>query len=916
MKTKTLVLLLTLLVVCNGLWTGPALAQDGPLSTSVDVYIGPVRFSNEPVVNEPVTVSATVNTTGPAVVDVSFEWGDESPLNDGLPTNSQTQVRFTEQGPGSRTASMRFTPAMTRAGPQEIRIEATVRSSQDTNLTNNTVLVKTVVRIPKLNLTFEEPHNRNVTPQGEAIIRYFVRNDGNVPDNATPLVDVWRDSPWTVEAWSLPVVEPGKSVTGILIVRPNATATNLTNLSLNLTARSGISSAGDQRLQAPIMNVNESMYQRKPKIAFDPLPVNVQVFPAEERALLFTVRNTGDIDHVVRVRPGIDFAPVGWNASMRLPPTWPANLSAPVDFNSSFPVPLRPNESAVLQVNLTRAQSTPNATALLRLTANTTNGDRINTLVGGGYRAEASAILSDAGPDLTPNLTASVGTLYQGDAPSFRIEIRNVGRGNASNSSIHLELRDNLRAVEETDIRIPPIGPGNSTNVTWTPSTTGLRGAYVLLGRIDVNASQQDRNVLNNTLRVDLHVRAPELNVRAPEAVRIVPGGRLTLASSAGGLSVENMGDRDEVVVARLESGHSWLQGEWRVNVPPGTRQPLPLQLDVPLLPGAQSIAATFSAQVEARPRFSASVPLVFEVDDVEAPRVTLVSPTADGVVGKETRLAVRATDASGIRRAEVILQSPGGERTALPLQRDTAEPDVYFTRHTPGLLGVYTLEFRIEDASLGARPATLGNVTWTVRAPDYAGMKAVNFGEGAHVGAQPLKLAEVKPGTTRSVLVDVGAGYVSLGSPYEIVLPPVEGRRVVAVRATSNDGTLWEGRWNVTIDLTPPSVQEPVSRNAGAGKVELEVKAAGAKEVVARFETQGGSPVEVNLAGRGGGVFGATVTAPASWDNVVFIAKDEAGNEGSASVAAPDNDTPGVGAALLALAALGAALVLGRRRA
>lgn len=911
MKTKTLVLLLTLLVVCNGLWTAPAYAQT---PTSVDVYVGPVRFSVEPVVNEPVTVTATVNSTGAAFGDVSFLWGDDTPIKGGLQVESQTPFRF--EAAGSKVYSMRFTPPTERAGPQDVKILATVRSAQDTNATNNTVVVKTVVRIPKLNLTFEEPHNRNVTPQGEAVIRYFVRNEGNVADNATPLVEVWPDSPWTVEAWPLPTVEPGKSVTGILVVRPNATATNLTNLSLNLTARSNISSAGDMRLQAPVLNVNESMYQRRPTLVIDPLPVNVQVFPGEERSLLFSVRNTGDVDHVVRVSPSLDFSPTGWNASMRLPPTWPANLSRPVDFNSTFPVALRPNESALLQVNLTRAANAPNATALLRLKANTTNGDRIGALVGGNYRAEAFTTLSDAGPDLAPNVSSAVGTIYQGDAPSFRIEIRNVGRANASNSSIHLELRDNLRAVEETDIRVPPIGPGNSTNVTWTPSTTGLRGAYVLLGRVDVNASQVDRNPQNNTLRVDLHVRSPELSVRAPEAVRIVPGGRLSLASSAGGFSVENMGDREEVVVATLESAQPWLKGEWRVVVPPGTRQPLPLQLDVPLLPGAQSIAATFSAHVEARPRFTASVPLVFEVDDVEAPRVELVSPTADGVVGKETRLAVRATDASGIRRAEVILQSPTGERTALPLQRDTAEPDVYFTRHTPGLLGAYTLEFRLEDSSLGARPATLGNLTWNVRAADYAGLKPVNFGEGAHVGAVPLKLAEAKPGTTRSVLVDAGDGYRSLGAPYEITLPAVEGKRTIAVRATSNDGSVWEGRWNVTVDLTPPKVEQPVSKDAGNGKVDLAVRAEGAKKVVARFQTQGGSPVEVDLAGRGGGLFGATVTAPASWDSVVFIAKDEAGNEGSASVAAPDNDTPGFGAALAALAIAGAALVLGRRRA
>ena len=921
---KTPAILLTLLVLFGGVWNPPAGAQGG-LTPQVDVSVVGVRFQPNMTVNETITVYARVNTTGPAIVDVTFTWNnDGAPLRPGtLPgtVDSTTRVRFTAQGPASQeTAPITFQPPFERRGEQEVRIVATVRNAQDTNETNNTLIVKSVVRFPKLNITYDHPPVLDVVPRGEAILRYFVRNDGNVPDNVTPHLELDQGQPFTVEAWPLPVVPPGQSVTGILVVRPNETTVpNPANLSLNVTARSGIASSGDARMQAPILHINETMYNRRPTVAIDPLPPNVQVFPGEERALLFTVRNTGDVDHLVRVAPRIDFSPVGWNASMRVPAGWPANLSTPPpDFNGSYPVPLRPNESAVLQVNLTRALVAPNLTALLRLEVNSTNGDRIQALTGGDLRARASTLLSGAGPDLTVNVSGSIGSVYQGDVPAFRFEVRNVGRGNATNATLHLELRDNLRTVEEADVRVPPILAGASATLTWSPSTAGLRGAYVMLGRVIANASQVDQNPENNTVRADLRVRAPFLSVRAPETLTAVPGGRLLLAATENGLSVENQGAEEELVVARLEPSMGpgraeWLRKEWRVTVPPMSRMPLSLEVDVPAIPGAESIPATFTAEVEARPRFTASQSLAIHVDDVEAPRLTLVSPTAPSQVGKEARLAVRALDASGIRRAEVLLQSPLGERTSLPLQRDASDADVFVTRHTPAHAGTYVLEFRVEDASLVGRPATLGNVTWVVAPPSYAGVKPANFGEGAFVGAAPLRFVEAKNGTTRTLLVDVGDGLRSVPAPYGVSLPPVEGRRLVVVRATSTDGTVWEGRWNVTVDLTPPALSDPVSRDAGSGKVALEVRAEGAREVTARFETDGG-PVEVTLPGRGSGVFGATVTAPASWKSVTFLGKDEAGNVGSAVAGPSANPTPGPGLWLVGLALAAVALALRRR--
>jgi MYXO-CTERM domain-containing protein len=107
--------------------------------------------------------------------------------------------------------------------------------------------------------------------------------------------------------------------------------------------------------------------------------------------------------------------------------------------------------------------------------------------------------------------------------------------------------------------------------------------------------------------------------------------------------------------------------------------------------------------------------------------------------------------------------------------------------------------------------------------------------------------------------------------------------------------------------------VADAKSTDAGEGKVDLSVRAEGAKNVTARFQT-GTGPVEVALTNRGSGLFGASVTAPGSWDAITFIAEDQAGNQGSATLEAPKDETPFVGP-LAALALLGALAVAMRRR-
>lgn len=902
------VLVLALLVVLLVPWVPAGQAQVGV----VDVSVGVVRTSVEPVTNVTTPIQAVINTTGAATVRITFAYADGAPVSDADGTGVNSFLLETFPGPESRTVTLNtYRPTFERRGPQQIVVTAEVQGQPDADISNNTRRLDTFIRHPSLNLTFEDPATLDVVPQGEAHLRYFVRNDGNFPDNATAELRL-DPGPWSARTYGpLPVVPPGGSVTGIVLVR-STHATDVRNLSLNVSIRSGVGSAGDAIQQAPLLRGNESLFAKRPTVQLSGLAPTTQIFPGEERSVPFLLRNTGDLDLVFYVAPSLVGAPAGWTVNMTVPPSWQANLTTPANASTAFPVALRPGASVPLQVNVTRALGAPNATATLRLEANATSGDRIDALAGGDHRSVVTGILTDAGPDLTPSLLSPPVSVYQGDRPTYRVEVRNVGRDNATNATLRLELRDNLRAVEESVQQVSPLGPGNATVLTWSPSTAGLRGAYVLIARVEANATQQDRNPENNTLRQPLDVRAPSLAVRAPEIVRIVPGGRLSLSTVANGLSVENLGAHEEVVVVRVDSAAEWLRGEWRLTVPAGAVHPVVVDFDVPLLPGIQRAPVTLAAAVEGQERFSASTVFTVEVDDVDRPALALVSPAGPTRVGNETRLAVRATDASGIGRAEVILRLPSGESVPLPLQREAGEADVFSTRHTPYVPGAYALEFRVEDGSGRVDGFSTLNATWTVEGSRYQGLKPVNFGDGAFVGRLPLRLDEVAPGTTRNVLADTGDGLRLLPPPYEITLPPVEGPRTIFVRATATDGSTWEGRWNVTVDLTPPKVDNATTKDAGAGKVDLSVRAEGAQKVTARFQTETG-PVEVPLAPRSGGIFGASVAAPGSWDSVTFIAEDQAGNTGDATVQAPKQETPFV-APLLAVALL-AVLALARRR-
>ncbi|HEX2022425.1 MAG TPA: hypothetical protein VHH36_06910, partial [Candidatus Thermoplasmatota archaeon] len=292
-------------------------------------------------------------------------------------------------------------------------------------------------------------------------------------------------------------------------------------------------------------------------------------------------------------------------------------------------------------------------------------------------------------------------------------------------------------------------------------------------------------------------------------------------------------------------------------------------------------------------------------IDDREAPAVTLLSPIAPVPKGQAARIEARVVDAIGVARAEAVVTQPDGERILLPLAHQGN--DVFAATFQPRLPGEHRLEIRAEDGADPVNVAQGSPTTFVVQAGAYRGFKPANFQDGKTFRGTTLRFQEMDPGTTRNLTIDLGEGHVPLAFPYETNVTWPEGKHTMRLRARSIDNVTWEAQYNVTIDRTPPTLSDAAVKPSGA-QVQLSVTAPDAANVTARFATPGGT-VEVPLSATGGGRFAKTVTPPAGWTNVTFVATDAAGNAGSASLENEGSkDAPGPGAALAALALAAAA--------
>lgn len=891
----------------------PALAPlaSAQVGASNDVRIVALELDRQPTVNQTALATAVVETEGPGTIDVDFRWADGRGLRDpDAPQGQGHRVTKFVDAAGTYRFNLTFAPPVERRGAQTITATATVQGQSDPQTSNNTARNETFVRFALLNLTFEQPTALDVPPEAKVPLRFYARNDGNAPD--APMASAVADDEWwnATPLGLMPLIPPGGSAVGYLMVTSRTDNASLP-LRLNLTITSSVSPEGVATAPAPWLRSNESAYLARRGVAIERHRDDVQVFVNETVNATFTLRNDGALPETFLVRAALPAGTVGWNASVAPAASWPANVSLPLaDGNGTIEVALDPGQSRPLRVDVTRLHTANDTPVSVSVVANSTNEPMLQRVLAEEHRAATTFLARPSATDLAVTVAAGGGTLLQGDEHRVTFKVTNAGRVPSRNATLVMELRSASQLASSHFANVSALGGGNATTLSWTFPTDGLLGGYAVRARLLVNGSDVDVDPANDAASVALVVQRPDLRVLAPPEVSVVPGSRLLLGASTGGFAVENAGDAEVIVEARLESAHAWLARQWTVTVPARGVAPLDVDLAVPEQPGTVALDATLRASVAGAPRFSASAHVRFVVADEAPPVIRFAGPATPGRVDQPALLEFDVVDATGVGHAELILLQPGGSRVVLALSPSAEVPGRFVASYTPRVAGEHVLEVRAEDAGTQPRGARLANVTWSVLAPAYAGLRVEGAAEGGVVSRPLVRLLEVENGTTRSVEVDVGNGPVAVAYPYEVELPPVEGPKTLSVRAVSHAGATWTKTWNLTLDLTPPPLQDARAQPLASGRMRVEVNAPDAARVLARFETSSG-PVEVPLS-RTGGVFGATVAEPAGWTSLAFVAEDAAGNQGSLTLDASKR-TPAP-AALAVLAALGAAL-LGRRR-
>lgn len=259
---------------------------------------------------------------------------------------------------------------------------------------------------------------------------------------------------------------------------------------------------------------------------------------------------------------------------------------------------------------------------------------------------------------------------------------------------------------------------------------------------------------------------------------------------------------------------------------------------------------------------------------DANPPVVTLASPANGSVVRPGTILDFGIADITAITATYDL--GAGPQAFAAPWDIDTiARPD--------GPLAVAV------SATDAAGHVATASFAFTI---DSQG-PTITLGS-------PADGAIVKPGTTldfqvadanlASVTLDVGAGPVPLGDPYDVPTTGwADGTRTATVRATDEAGNDAVASFTITIDGTPPSLARTDTGTFVRPGWRLAFTASDAHLDTVTWSAGGPSsplvpPFEVDTTGWADGTYGITVRA-----------MDLAGNEASVSAAIVLDGTPPV---------------------
>lgn len=876
----------------------PASAQ---VAADGDARVESISFSAPPTVNQTSSVTAFINVTRPATVEVAFRYADGSDINplDPARSGSGSSVTRVLTAAGSHPVTISFTPPAQRKGDAQIVVVATMEA--DSNRSNDRLAQPTFIRYAALAVAFEPLDTPFVAPEGSAFAAFTVHNLGNVNDTPAALASPTSNAThWNVTMLEQPrEVGPGNVTRGVVLVRA-LSANETVNTSAWVMVVSSIQQSVQTSAASGSFAVNASELRMLRELSAT-LPDNIQLFPGETLRTNLTLHNRGARGDVFNLSLRLTNDSAGWNA------TFGEVITGAPHVRSAL-VPVAKNASANVTITLQRATT---AIDTMPFTVNVTALDE-EVLAphwpDKPYRRSVTAMARTAQPVLTI-LPIDSATAYEGDAVTFRVRVANEGRMSA-NDTLVVEVRDNLRVVANWATPLANISPGGLAENLYVVNVTGITGRSIIMASLSTPPAGPN-SVVSRT--ANLTVRAPSISLTAPDAWSVRPGSRLALLSLAEGLAVGNGGDTAERIVVQLRSPTAaWLDQEWLLDVPPHARVPVSIDVLVPEKLSSTRFEAHVTAWVEARPSFLATTAIEILAFDDEAPAITWEPPEQTPAVGEEVPLRAIIVDSLGIGHAAVLITAPSG-RTVLVDLLPTTTASEFLATFVPDEAGDHRLELRARDAAEPANTRIVSDVLLDVAASPYAGVRPATVRDGGSTNVNRVRFVEIDAGTTRSVEIDAGEGFTLVAYPYELAMTGPDGPRLLRTRATSLQGIVVETTWNITLDRLAPTIGAPTVNQVTAG-LEVRVEAAGAANVSGWIETPSGQR-DLDFRRGSTNTFAAVVPGAATWTTLSVQAKDAAGNEASVRATSSEpRPMPAISTGLLLLAISGLALLMRRR--
>lgn len=788
----------------------PGSAQQVQLQTDLEAL---EVFPGTPRVNQTDNVTALVRNLGvdnALTFSVLFGWGNSStPLADNA-GNSTVSYPTQQQNfwdPRNETgepdelclapstglkkgcsvrANFNWTPPLSRKGPGNLSAKALPGVPYgDPVPGNNEARNATFVVHHQLALELDagDDRDKQVRPGDAAFYRVTVRNHGNLEELVLLGIrsDQWGNASMTEPLLRVPVGGSAR-VLALLTAPEEGDALAAANVTANATAAPELGSA---KLALPETQRVEGL-QVSYGLAVE-APADASVAPGGETNLTVQVRNTGGTEDALRW--SLSPMPAGWSAGFVEP--WlgaegPADARSPATLRITASPSLGPGSSAVLSGQ---------AIAL-------------NT----GAQVPFNVTLRTLAPDLElVALKLDRDAVYQGDDVLVQADVANRGQ-----APLPKPARLTVDAVQSTgrvavgEQLVSGLGPGESRSLLVRWATGSMSGPVELVATIDPDGDiaevSEDNNARNRSLVVRLH----GLEWVAPPARSARPGELLEYKLNDT-FAVRNLGNAAEEVVVEFSTERGWTNATARLQLAPGALAAVPLQLQVPGRPGTLVEQVSAEASLVNRSATRATAGSNVSIVDREPPVLERLEAPEFVELGHAAEFRAVLRDAVGVRSAELRLRLPDGDLRTEPLhflRLDTWEATIVLAQ--PGAVSYWV---RAVDATPFNNTLDTGNAQRAllvgVRSSPLVELLEPRNNSVVRSGTL-LKLRITDVHGIGSVAVRDGDRTFELEEPYAIPTAGLEeGLHVFEVTARNRFGNPTTERFHVTLDDTPPLLQD-----------------------------------------------------------------------------------------------------------